>query len=69
MTPAAEREHQRILAAYGGVYENARVQQMVELTVDAAGEGVGAAGAAIQGDHPQFAGDQRLRAAERPALS
>ena len=33
VTPAAEREHQRILAAYGGVYENARVQQMVELTV------------------------------------
>src|SRR5581483_1818249 len=30
---AAEREHQRILASYGGVYENARVQAMIEQTV------------------------------------
>ena len=26
MQPAAEREHQRILASYGGVYEDARLQ-------------------------------------------
>ena len=30
---AADREHQRILASYGGLYENERVQQMVEKTV------------------------------------
>ncbi len=33
-----------------------------------AGGGIRAAGPEIQGDHPQFARDQRLRAAERPPL-
>jgi predicted Zn-dependent protease len=34
-TPAAElREHARILASYGGVYENPRLQAMIEKTVD-----------------------------------
>ena len=32
--PATQREHARILASYGGVYENARLQAMVEKTVD-----------------------------------
>jgi len=32
--PAALREHARILASYGGGYDNARVQSMVEKTVD-----------------------------------
>ena len=31
---AAQREHARILASYGGVYENARLQAMLEQTVD-----------------------------------
>src|SRR5579863_8219241 len=34
MSPAALREHQRILAAYGGVYNDPRLQGMVEQTVD-----------------------------------
>jgi predicted Zn-dependent protease len=32
-TPA-QREHQRILAAYGGVYDDARVQALIVKTVD-----------------------------------
>ena len=32
--PAAQREHARILASYGGAYENARLHAMVEKTVD-----------------------------------
>ena len=32
--PAAQREHARILASYGGTYENARLQAMIEKTVD-----------------------------------
>jgi predicted Zn-dependent protease len=32
--PAAQREHARILASYGGVYENAVLQQTIEKTVD-----------------------------------
>jgi predicted Zn-dependent protease len=32
--PAVQREHARILASYGGVYENAKLQSMVEKTVD-----------------------------------
>ena len=32
--PATQRENARILASYGGVYENARLQQMIEKTVD-----------------------------------
>ena len=31
---AAEREHQRILAAYGGAYENAKLQASLEQTVE-----------------------------------
>jgi predicted Zn-dependent protease len=34
MSPAAQREHARILASYGGPYENARLQAMIEKTVD-----------------------------------
>ncbi|MEA2984775.1 MAG: hypothetical protein QOD94_1029, partial [Alphaproteobacteria bacterium] len=33
-TPANLREHQRILAAYGGAYENARLQSFLAQTVD-----------------------------------
>ncbi len=32
--PATQREHARILASYGGVYENARLQATIEKTVD-----------------------------------
>src|SRR5258708_8330228 len=32
--PAVQREHARILVSYGGVYENAKLQSMVEKTVD-----------------------------------
>ncbi len=32
--PEAQREHARILASYGGTYENARLQAMIEKTVD-----------------------------------
>ena len=32
--PAAQREHARILASYGGVYDNAALQQTIEKTVD-----------------------------------
>jgi predicted Zn-dependent protease len=32
--PATQREHARILASYGGTYENARLQMMIEKTVD-----------------------------------
>ena len=32
--PATQREHARILVSYGGVYENARLQSMIEKTVD-----------------------------------
>ena len=32
--PAEEREHLRILASYGGIYENARLQTAIEKTVD-----------------------------------
>jgi len=31
---AAQREHARILASYGGVYENARLQALIEQTVE-----------------------------------
>jgi predicted Zn-dependent protease len=34
MQPAAEREHQRILAAYGGVYEDARLHEETSKLVD-----------------------------------
>jgi predicted Zn-dependent protease len=34
MSPAALREHQRILAAYGGVYNDPRLQGMLEQTVE-----------------------------------
>ena len=34
MQPAAEREHQRILASYGGVYEDARLQDEIGKLVD-----------------------------------
>jgi len=33
-SPAVQREHQRILAAYGGEYENPRLQALVEHTVE-----------------------------------
>ena len=32
--PATQREHARILASYGGAYENARLQAVIEKTVD-----------------------------------
>ncbi len=34
MSPAALREHQRIIAAYGGVYNDPRLQTLIEQTVD-----------------------------------
>jgi predicted Zn-dependent protease len=34
MPPAALREHQRILASYGGVYNDPKLQTMIEQTVD-----------------------------------
>jgi predicted Zn-dependent protease len=34
MSPAVLREHQRILAAYGGVYEDPKLQAMLEQTVE-----------------------------------
>ncbi len=34
MSPAAQREHQRILAAYGGVYSNPRLETLIEQTVE-----------------------------------
>src|SRR6516225_1618742 len=34
MSPATLREHQRIIAAYGGVYNDPRLQSMLEQTVD-----------------------------------
>jgi predicted Zn-dependent protease len=34
MPPAVLREHQRILAAYGGVYDDARLQSMIERLVE-----------------------------------
>lgn len=34
MSPAALREHQRILAAYGGVYNDPKLQAMIEQTVE-----------------------------------
>ncbi|MEA2981240.1 MAG: hypothetical protein QOF09_3063, partial [Alphaproteobacteria bacterium] len=34
LTASEQREHLRILAAYGGVYRDQRVQQMLEKTVD-----------------------------------
>jgi predicted Zn-dependent protease len=33
-SPAQQREHLRIVAAYGGIYESARLQSLVEKTVD-----------------------------------
>src|SRR5271156_1787836 len=33
MSPAALREHQRILAAYGGVYNDPKLQAMIEQMV------------------------------------
>jgi predicted Zn-dependent protease len=34
LQPAEEREHLRILASYGGIYENTRLQGTIEKTVD-----------------------------------
>jgi predicted Zn-dependent protease len=34
LSPAAQREHQRILAAYGGAYENPRLQALLGQMVD-----------------------------------
>ena len=33
-TPAAEREHERILASYGGVYEDPKLEALIGKTVD-----------------------------------
>src|SRR5207245_20458 len=33
-TPAAEREHERILASYGGVYDDPRLEALIGKTVD-----------------------------------
>ena len=43
MTPAELQEHQRILASYGGVYSDPRLQAMIEQTGRAPGGGVGPA--------------------------
>src|SRR5262245_731778 len=34
MSPAQQREHLRILAAYGGSYQNPRIEAMLSQTVD-----------------------------------
>ena len=34
MQPAEEREHLRILASYGGIYDNAKLQEIIEKTVN-----------------------------------
>jgi predicted Zn-dependent protease len=34
MTPASEREHDRILASYGGIYDDPRLEALVTRTVD-----------------------------------
>ena len=34
MAPEVRREHQRILAAYGGVYNEPRLQSLIEKTVE-----------------------------------
>jgi predicted Zn-dependent protease len=34
LSPAVQREHQRIIAAYGGVYNDPRLQAMIEQTVE-----------------------------------
>jgi predicted Zn-dependent protease len=34
VTPGTQREHQRILAAYGGAYENPRLEALITQTVD-----------------------------------
>src|SRR5262249_61162065 len=33
-TPASEREHERILSSYGGVYNDAKLEALVTRTVD-----------------------------------
>ncbi len=66
--PEAQREHARILASYGGVYENARVQDLDRENRRAPGGRLRTPGPQIPRHHPQFAGDQCLRAAERASL-
>ena len=34
LSPAAQREHQRILAAYGGAYHDSRLEALVTTAVD-----------------------------------
>ena len=68
ISPATQREHQRILAAYGGVYNDPRAARHARADRRPAGRRVGAARPALPGHDPQFAGGQRLRAADRPAL-
>ena len=68
MSPAVLREHQRILAAYGGVYNDPAAAGHGRADRRTPGGGVGAARPALQSHHAQFAVDQRVRAADRPAL-
>ena len=68
MQPATEREHQRILASYGGVYEDAKLNDEIGTLVDRLVAASERPEPEIPGDYSQFAGDQRVRAAQRPPL-
>ena len=65
---ATQREHQRILAAYNGAYEDPKLEGLLNYTVAKARGRIRAAGHAIPRHDPEFAGGERLRAADRAAL-
>jgi len=67
-TPAAEREHERILSSYGGAYDDPKLEALIGKTVDRLVAALGSPRSGLQGDDPQFRRGQRLRASDRSAL-
>ena len=66
---AVQREHARILAAYGGAYENPKLQPLITGAVEKLVAASERPDLQLQSDDPQFAGDQRLRAADRDSFT
>ncbi len=65
---AAQREHQRILAAYNGAYEDPKLEALLNQTVDKLVAASERPDLQLPRHHAQRRVGQRLRAAERAAL-
>ena len=60
-TPASEREHERILASYGGAYDDPKLEALIGKTVDRLVAASDRPEQAYRGDDPHFRRGQRLR--------